>query len=1024
MQPLGEHPVSMGATATPQPVRWHWLAFIAVVTLGSAVNMLSQTRYFPKWVAGGKAGAGQDVIAGTEQAAAKNLITDNSHLVNGIKAPEQAANFLDLIPDGEGVAMCRDGASPEPVTYRQLRAQLQDPDFGSFFGAEDRVALVLENGKQMAVTLLAVMHRACAVPLNPTFTEAEICASLEQLQCSVVITAANSPATSAATAAAAKLKLRLLLLHEGTDTVLRLEGVVAQPSAAKESGLQRTVLLLKTSGTTSKGKVVPFSLRRLCLAARYNARCVELAPGSVCLSMMPLYHIAGISVNFLASLSAGAAILFYSGQFEVTRFVKELEREDELQPTWYFAVPAVHEAVLKRAAELGRPLKHRVKVIRSAGAAISQQSGQKLMELFNCAVTPAYGMTEALEITCPSAQYKLDRPGSVGPSISAEIKLIEGEVCIRGDLVMEGYEHRGANDEDPNSDAWTGGSKGAGYLRTGDLGHMDEDGWLYLTGRSKEMINRGGETINPHEVEPALAKVPGIELAVCFSAPHQALGECIGTALVLQEGLEPWQLQPKDILARCEQELSEVMRPEVFVYLPRHLLPTTATKKFVRAGLVQKLGLTDLLTGQGGTFAYNGASFESCDFALGAVRDSLGQLREANAKEAAEQQLKDCIFGVGILQVVMKHWFEGRFAPWVWSYFFPAMTEITGANMVTMTLFFLLSGHTASVTTTWSGRLHRWAGLYLLMTFTAIPAIQTNSMRIDWFFASLLCVEVPVVLLAAAAKPMGAIAQAAMTAFTILGFLFLAAWSGGDNFEHATYYQFVVDTTGWDMSKRLSETWGNLFFGNIDFKFGTWRGAQHFLWATCFAVGFGVLPLLSQVLWSQPRALKTFERPEARFLGGLLALVILTYQSYTRYGDTIVADVALQFCLSLLTLLECLAFVACLGLALGKNQFLQQVGRNAMGALMTHTMFGTQVCPRFYGSSRGKYEWPFHDTLQPDTLQGQPILVLCLFALPSLYILSVGRWVQFGVDKLLLCPLIAFPLWLLYVGVSESLLGP
>ncbi|CAJ1376362.1 unnamed protein product, partial [Effrenium voratum] len=197
-------------------------------------------------------------------------------------------------------------------------------------------------------------------------------------------------------------------------------------------------------------------------------------------------------------------------------------------------------------------------------------------------------------------------------------------------------------------------------------------------------------------------------------------------------------------------------------------------------------------------------------------------------------------------------------------------------------------------------------------------------MRIDWFFASLLCVEVPVVLLAAAAKPMGAIAQAAMTAFTILGFLFLAAWSGGDNFEHATYYQFVVDTTGWDMSKRLSETWGNLFFGNIDFKFGTWRGAQHFLWATCFAVGFGVLPLLSQVLWSQPRALKTFERPEARFLGGLLALVILTYQSYTRYGDTIVADVALQFCLSLLTLLECLAFVACLGLALGKNQFLQQ----------------------------------------------------------------------------------------------------
>lgn len=193
---------------------------------------------------------------------------------------------------------------------------------------------------------------------------------------------------------------------------------------------------------------------------------------------------------------------------------------------------------------------------------------------------------------------------------------------------------------------------------------QDENGWLYLTGRSKEMINRGGETINPHEVEPALVKVPGIEVAICFSAPHQALGECIAAALVLKEGLEPEQVQPKDILRYTEKELSDVMQPEVFVYLPKDLLPTTATKKFIRAGLAQKLGLCDLLSGQGGAFMYQDGGFTPCDFILGSkLRDSLGQLRDANYKELTEQRIKDALFGVGILQVMIKHWYEGKYEP-------------------------------------------------------------------------------------------------------------------------------------------------------------------------------------------------------------------------------------------------------------------------------------------------------------------------------------------------------------------------
>jgi len=785
---------------------------------------------------------------------------------------------------------------------------------------------------------------------------------------------------------------------------------------------QHPVLLLKTSGTTSKGKVVPFSMRRLSLAAQYNARCLELAPGSVCLSMMPLYHIAGISVNFLASLSAGATILFFSGQFEVTRFVAELEREDKFKPTWYFAVPAVHEAVLKHISELGRPVKHRLKLIRSAGATISHETGLKLINAFQCSLTPSYGMTEALEITCPDANYKLERPGSVGPSVSAEIALIDGEVCIRGDLVMEGYEHHG-DDPDPNCDAWSGGKKGEGFLRTGDLGHMDENGWLYLTGRSKEMINRGGETINPHEVEPALAKVPGIEVAICFSAPHQALGECIAAALVLKEGFAPEQVQPKDILHYTEKELSDVMQPEVFVYLPKDLLPTTATKKFIRAGLAQKLGLRDLLSGQGGAFMYQEGGFTPCDFILGSkLRDSLGQLRDANYKELTEQRLKDALFGVGILQVMIKHWFEGKYEPDAWGGWFFVMTQVAESQMFTMTLFFLLSGHTASLTTTWSGRRHRWMGLYLLMTLAAIQAIWTKSMRLDWFFSCLLLTEMACVFTLEFPKlcNLGPVGGSVAAGIYMLAFVFAAAWAGTTNFPSTWYFTTLADQTGWTLRIGIRESWGNILIGNIDLQFGFWMGGMVFLWGAAFVVGYQFLPMLSKVLWSRLWLLQLLSRLEVRLMAFLTCCWVISQPSWYLFDPQPAVDQWASKVLSAtLAFIGSLIFVGLVAIAVGNTWLFQQAGRFSMGALLTHTMFGTRYAE--YGDAR--HSWPFHDALQLPALHEQPVLVaFFLFALPALYVHSVGRWAQAAVDCLLLCPAIAFPLWLCFLALYQKVL--
>ncbi|CAL1169755.1 unnamed protein product [Cladocopium goreaui] len=193
-------------------------------------------------------------------------LTCNSHLLDGIEVPAPVTSFLDLIPDSGDVALCRDSSNPEPVTYQELRAILKDPTIAAFLTRGDRVAVVLQNGREMAMSLLTVMHHACAVPLNPNFTEAELVSSFKQLRCSTVITtSAHLPAL----AAARQLDLRILL-QVGQGSSLKFEGCEddgsLNPARAQQQDFideQHPVLLLKTSGTTSKGKVVPFSMRRL-----------------------------------------------------------------------------------------------------------------------------------------------------------------------------------------------------------------------------------------------------------------------------------------------------------------------------------------------------------------------------------------------------------------------------------------------------------------------------------------------------------------------------------------------------------------------------------------------------------------------------------------------------------------------------------------------------------------------------------------------------------------------------------------
>jgi len=1024
-------------TEPENPDRTRALIFLLVLICGTALNFAWKSlQTLSAKNSSSSETSSRDSIAGVNEV--HSSLMQNTDLLKN-DAPSPALSLLDLLPNTSATALCKDGDDPEPLTYAELRSQVTSPEFSSCFSLGERVAVVLQNGKEMAVCMLTVMNWACAVPLNPNFTEAELLASMEQLRCTTAVVQ-SGPAGEAARKAAVHLGLRVLTLSKGSGKALSLEGP-RQPT--KETSLpkeQREVLLLKTSGTTSKGKVVTFTLERLSLAARYNARCLKLGKGSVCLSMMPLYHIAGISVNFLASMSAGATVLFYSGLFDVKRFATELERKDEYVPTWYFAVPAVHEALLSYVADLNRPLIHRLTVIRSAGAALLQETGLRLIQTFNCAVTPAYGMTEALEITCPPMDYRLEKPGSIGPSISAEIKLLDGEVCVRGNLVMPGYEFHGPAEEDPNAEAWTGGEKGRGFLRTGDLGHMDKDGWLFLTGRCKEMINRGGETINPHEVEPAILSKPEIDIAVCFAAPHKALGECVAVAVVLKEGFEPDQVPPTDILKHCSSKASQTMTPEVIVYLSREALPTTATKKFIRAGLAQRLGMTLEMVLGNSVFTYNettksleASGLKSQSFKM---TDSLGQLREASSQDIIEQNLKDAIFGIGILEVMSKHWYNGHYDPKLFSFAIAPFDRWANSPALFMSLFFVLSGHTAAQTKGlgYSPLVHRWAGLYLIMTLASAIVISTNSLRIDWFFAYLLFNETATVgldcLFSSLPEEFGNFRKFLAAITVIMGSLILAAMANEDKPASSDLFNYFKEATHSGVAFPLTSPM-NILTGNFDFAMNQWSYGLLGIWSSSFGIGFYTLPEISKFVWPRAWLLRLLTEPSVRICSAIAVLQLIwsaprwptTPEGWWWIGGprgSNASDFMIDFIACTCELGHALLTVALMAIAVGPHvKILQSMGKVTAGVLVTHTMFGKMVYP-FYEISP---LWNFHDVLQFEALDFQPGLpLLMMIIVPMLYILSLGTLMQKAIDVLVQVPWVSIPIWACFLFASQTIL--
>jgi len=261
-----------------------------------------------------------------------------------------------------------------------------------------------------------------------------------------------------------------------------------------------------------------------------------------------------------------------------------------MQATWYTAVPTMHQTILARAGNNADTIAaNPLRFIRSSSSSIPPQVIAELEKVFNCPLIESYGMTEASHQMASNPLPPAKRiPGSVGIAAGPEVAIMDndgnllpagaiGEVVIRGENVTLGYE----NNPKANTEAYTNG-----WFRTGDQGQMDADGYLTLTGRLKEIINRGGEKISPREVDEVIMDHPAVAQVVCFAIPHDKLGEEVGAAVVLKDGQAATDQEIRQFVAG---RLADFKVPRKVLILPE--IPKGATGKLQRIGLAQKLGL-------------------------------------------------------------------------------------------------------------------------------------------------------------------------------------------------------------------------------------------------------------------------------------------------------------------------------------------------------------------------------------------------------------------------------------------------
>mmetsp|Transcript_101425 Transcript_101425/g.286114 ORF Transcript_101425/g.286114 Transcript_101425/m.286114 type:complete len:521 (-) Transcript_101425:35-1597(-) len=446
------------------------------------------------------------------------------------------------------------------------------------------VAFALTNTVEYVVTFLATAKAAAiAAPLNPAYKAAEFDFYLQDTAAKILLLPPEGSAEGEKAGAALGISMFSVALEDNQVHLGALASgaapLVASVLQLPKPKAEDVALFLHTSGTTSKPKGVPLLHRNLMTSVKNIVGTYELSEADTSYLVMPLFHVHGLMSALLSALAAGGCVVLpKGGKFSAAVFWNDVK---EHAATWYTAVPTIHQILLARAAESKDHEGVQLRFIRSCSASLAAPVLERLEQTFKAPVLEAYAMTEAAHqmTSNPLPKHGPRKPGSVGRGTNVEIAILSddgkelpagtvGEVCIRGQNVTPGYHNNPKATEEAFAHGW---------FHTGDQGQLDSDGYLTLTGRLKELINRGGEKISPLEVDSALLACEAVAEAVAFAAPDEKYGEEVNAAVVLKPGQ---QVSESEILGIAKQNLGDFKVPKrLFI---TESLPKTATGKIQR----------------------------------------------------------------------------------------------------------------------------------------------------------------------------------------------------------------------------------------------------------------------------------------------------------------------------------------------------------------------------------------------------------------------------------------------------------
>ena len=479
--------------------------------------------------------------------------------------------------DAEAIELPASSGKPMSVTYSELAALIDGvkAQLASLHLKKGTVICSsLVNSLEFVVVFLATAALGLvAAPLNPNYKENEVSFYLEDTNTPAIIVPngtlaeknVSEGALSAARAAKSRQVRTLEIVHD-VPTASRSKSVMrlvdqngslptGEATVAEEDD---TALILHTSGTTGRPKAVPLTHKNLLTSMHNIQKTYELSPNDKTFLVMPLFHVHGLICALLSSLLACSSVVI-PPRFSASTFWPEFV---QTKSNWYTAVPTIHQILL--ASEKPDPMP-KLRFVRSCSSSLSPATLTSLEQLVKAPVLEAYAMTEAAhQMTSNPLPPKPHKAGTVGFGHGVEVKILNekgeelpvgqnGEVCVRGSNVTNGYiDNEKANQDNFFRLAYNNCLPDVdGFLRTGDQGRMDDDGYLILAGRIKELINRSGEKISPLEVDNALLSLPYVKEAVSFGIPDDMYDELVGAVIVP----EPGAAHPVD-QAKVQSDLS------------------------------------------------------------------------------------------------------------------------------------------------------------------------------------------------------------------------------------------------------------------------------------------------------------------------------------------------------------------------------------------------------------------------------------------------------------------------------------